>query len=303
MAGSTGPDGTQAGAARAAAGWRDLMFGGWSEAAALQARQVGLPIVLGAAIGAGAAAFPPTRDAAIAAFVSVRDAFLARPEFRIARVELAVTTPAGAAPADGAERLTDAVVLGALGLDDPERRGALGYDVRAAKTALENLGWVERAAVAVRPPETLAVTVVERRPAAVWRADGALTLIDAGGARIAPLETRAGWARLPLIVGAQANAAEHEGALVREAIGLYRRAQAAGLRPLAAVRVGARRWDVDLLDGRRLMLPEDGPYSALEHAIGYLAAAEAAGERFTALDLRIAFQPTARRAAPPPRPG
>jgi cell division protein FtsQ len=236
----------------------------------------GLPIIVGVVLGAAGAAYPPTRDAAISFYDSMRHAVLSRPEFRIRMVAVS-----------GAPRVSDAEIVAALDLA-PDERAALGFDARAARRRIESLGWVERASVFVRPPQGLEIRIVQRTPAALWRRGDRLSLLDRGGVLIAELDGPGEWAGLPLFVGPGAQAVLAEGLAIRD------EAEAAGLTVAALTRVGGRRWDVDLGGGPRVMLPEIGPFDALREVIAWTARADLLARDFAVVDMRIAFAPTAR---------
>ena len=248
----------------------------WESRGARRARVIGLPILVGVVIGAGGAAFPPTRDAAIDAYESVRSAFLSRPEFRLSQIKIT-----------GARELSNEALSEALGVED-HALASLSYDVHAARARVEALGWVETADITVRPPQTLLVDIVERVPAAVWREGRRLTLMDASGVVIAQIENRVRRPGLPLLIGPGA------GDRVPEAIRLHSMAIDAGMRPVGMTRIGARRWDVEVLDGPRIMLPEHNPEAALGRAIRWARDAQLLERGFERVDLRTPYAPTAR---------
>lgn len=248
----------------------------WSERWSRRAR-LALPLVVGVSIGAGGAAFPPTRDAALSVIDGLRRAALAQPEFRLRTVEVA-----------GAANLTDAEILTALDLEG-ERRAALGFDARDARRRLERLGWVDRASVLLRPPHSLMIEIVERQPAMLWRRNSRLWLLDRDGVEIAEAKNRASAPELPLIVGLGASGE------AAQALALYRRALEARLPVAGLVRVGERRWDLELVGGPRVMLPEHDPEAALERMISWVGGAGLLDRDFGVVDLRIDHAPTARR--------
>ncbi len=217
-----------------------------------------------------------------------------RPEFAIRRIEVR-----GAAP--GVTREIEAALAPWRGAS------SLAADAGAIRDATLAIGWVERATVRLSAPETLIVQVRERRPALLWRHDGALRLIDAGGAVLAEVAARGEWPEMPLVAGAGADAA------AGEALRIFAAAAGLGPRIRGLVRVGERRWDVILHQGPTVMLPAAGAVDAM----GYLAAldaGEAATRREVAtIDLRLAGRPTIRltpeaaearaRAKAPKKPG
>ena len=107
------------------------------------------------------------------------------------------------------------------------------------------------------PATTLRGEVLsERVPAAVWQHQGELTLIDAEGVLLDPVE-RDAIPDLPLVIGPGADKQEP----------MYQRllAAAPALKPrvAAATWVGNRRWDLRFDSGETLKLPEEGAEAAL----------------------------------------
>jgi len=145
-------------------------------------------------------------------------------------------------------RETDkAALLRAVGL----RRGSpiLDFDPEAARVRVEKLAWVRRARVERRLPDTILLRIEERQPLALWQQDGKHRLIARDGTVIAEagLERFAG---LPLVVGA--GAPDHAADLIEMLSSqpeLHRRVA-------AAVRVGARRWNLRMANGIDVRLPE-----------------------------------------------
>lgn len=84
---------------------------------------------------------------------------------------------------DGARFTSRADIETALGLQRGESVFGLAVDRLEARLAA--LPAVERAAVAVRLPDTVAVDLVERRPILAWRTAGATYLVDADGVLLA----------------------------------------------------------------------------------------------------------------------
>jgi cell division protein FtsQ len=125
-------------------------------------------------------------------------------------------------------------------------------DVAAARAKVEALPWVRSAKIERRLPNTIHLAIEERTPYALWQKDERYTLVDHEGHLIT--EVPESDARLPLIVGADApaNAAQLFEALKTQPE-LARRVQ-------AAVRVGARRWNIylDVYEGgTSVRLPEE----------------------------------------------
>ena len=179
---------------------------------------------------------------------------------------------------DGRSRTSADDLLAAIDVSrgDP----ILAVDLEAARLALEELPWVSQAQIARRLPDTLLVDVGERRPMAIWQIDQRLRLIDADGVVLAEDGLEA-FDHLPLVVGADApNHATHFLAQVAETQVLAGRVQ-------AAVRVGARRWDLHLANGVTIQLPEDGVASALAKLVQLHDEAAVLDRDVVVIDMRL----------------
>jgi cell division protein FtsQ len=131
----------------------------------------------------------------------------------------------------------------------------LAVDPRGAKERLEQIPWVQEAAVERRLPGLVHVRLVERVPMAVWQHDGRFMLIDRHGAQIETEEVGR-FGELPHIVGEDAGAAA--GDLLR----MLAAEPALTRRVTAAVRVAGRRWNLRLDNGVDVMLPAENAPSA-----------------------------------------
>lgn len=134
----------------------------------------------------------------------------------------------------------------------------LHFDPDRARAAVEQIGWVRSAAVSRLFPDTVHVSVRERRPAAVWQLSGDLHLIDDEGAVIREVSAYE-YADLPLIVGAGAPGAASEmlQALQAEPV-LWGRTS-------ALIRVSDRRWNLKTREGVDVKLPELGERAAVRY--------------------------------------
>jgi cell division protein FtsQ len=132
----------------------------------------------------------------------------------------------------------------------------LGFSVEEARQRIESLTWVEHVAVERRLPGTIYVDLTERRPFAIWQYQGKFQLIDRHG-EVVTNEDVAAFADLPLVVGlgAPAHAAD-----MLTALGAVPDIKD---RVAALVRVGERRWNLQLKNGITVMLPEDHEPAAL----------------------------------------
>ncbi len=179
---------------------------------------------------------------------------------------------------EGRANTPEPLLRAALGVNkgDP----ILGFSVEAARQRIEGLSWVEHVAVERRLPGTIAVALIERRPFAIWQNQGKFELIDRAGAVVANEDVSA-FGDLPLVVGAGAplHAADLLDALQGEPDIRARLA--------AAVRVGERRWNLQLKNSITILLPEGAAPAAL-HRLAELQTSDALLDRpIAAVDLRL----------------
>ena len=122
-------------------------------------------------------------------------------------------------------------------------------DLDLMRDQLLSIGWVRDARVSRRLPDTIAIDIVEREPAAIWQNRGRLSLIDAEGAVLDEVRLDA-MPDLPLVIGPAANT--QAAALTR----LLATAPAMQGMMAGATWIGGRRWDVRFQSGEVLALPE-----------------------------------------------
>lgn len=158
----------------------------------------------------------------------------------------------------------------------------LAIDPAAIRARLRALRWVDDATVARRFPDRLEVTIVERRPAALWQLDGQKALIDAGG-HVLVRDGLARFRTLPMVVGEGANTE------MASLEALVATAPRLGPRIDSATWVGRRRWDLRMTTGEIVSLPEG--YGRAEAALATFARLDAKrallGRGFVRFDLRL----------------
>ncbi len=222
----------------------DAQVSGKSLALAL----TGLFLFCGAAI-AGAAWLGSSLFDAREAFARTADASAAEAGFTITRLEVAAM--ANTAP------LSPARIQEVRALIVPEgRHSVISLDPQDVKARVESLDWVASARVRRLWPSTMQVEVARRQAYARWQENGEVAVIDANGERLLA-ERAADHPELPLVVGEGAGGAAEPLLIALEALPQVR----AHLKAL--VRVGGRRWNVQLNSGAVVALPEDGAAQAL----------------------------------------
>lgn len=132
-----------------------------------------------------------------------------------------------------------------LALDRP----ILAVDPAAARAELEALPWVRSASVERQLPGTVYIRITEREPLALWQEQGVIRVIDLEGGVIPGIEPRR-FSHLPLVVGPDAPA--HAARL----IAVMNSEPELRERVTAAVRVGGRRWNVQIEGRIDVRLPE-----------------------------------------------
>ena len=124
------------------------------------------------------------------------------------------------------------------------------FDPVAAKKMLEQVSWVKEAKVQRRLPDTIYVSLTERKPLALWQEDKKTVLIDTDGMVITDYNLER-FKELVLVRGKEANAQTPE---LLEMV---------AAEPLVAERlkmaqwVSGRRWDLTLENGILVKLPEE----------------------------------------------
>jgi cell division protein FtsQ len=154
------------------------------------------------------------------------------------------------------ERRTPLATITAA-LDLRQNQSIFSADLAAARARLLALDWVSSAEVVRRYPDSIFVTIVEKRPFALWQSppDAAgnahLGVVERNGGVITWQNVEA-FARLPKLVGAGAPKAASE---LVDSVQSHR---AISARIAAYEFVSQRRWNLLLNDGVVVKLPEQG---------------------------------------------
>ncbi len=159
----------------------------------------------------------------------------------------------------------------------------LAIDLDQTRERVEALPWVKSARVERQLPSTVLVTLLERRPLALWQRGGTFTLVDQDGDIITDRGLEP-FGNLPIVIG--------DDAPRRAADALAMLAAEPELSPKirALTWVGGRRWTVRLDSGIDVQLPESDPARAWTH-LAQLAREHGVLERdVVTIDLRIPDQ-------------
>lgn len=197
---------------------------------------------------------------------------------------------------EGRDYVERSAILEALGVKQGD--SLLGIDLQAARQRLEAIDWVASATVERRLPDTLYVTMVERRAVGIWQNGEEYTLIDRDGRTVRAKRMPPGAEKLLLLSGAAAP--EHVGELLL--LLAYEPTVARQLR--AAVWVGQRRWNLILNNGVEIWLPEEDAVAALQQLAKLDDKHKLLSREFGVVDIRLPDKLYLRKRGPgEPSPG
>ncbi|MBQ0811261.1 cell division protein FtsQ/DivIB [Roseovarius sp.] len=235
----------------------------------------GLPMLVVTAIVGGYLSSEARRTALVEQFAEIRHQIETRPEFMVNLLSV-----------EGASTGVQEDIREIFPYDLPASSFDLVLD--DIRVMIEELPAVARAEVRIRQGGVLVAEITERVPVALWKTRDALNVIDIEGQVIGVVKARAERADLPVVAG---DGAPEQ---VAEAIDILRAATPLGMDLRGLVRMGERRWDLVLADGKRILLPESGAVRALERVIVLHGAQDMLGRDLALVDMRIAARPTIR---------
>jgi cell division protein FtsQ len=212
----------------------------------------------------------------VAWFKDARDTVANSVGFRIAAIALT-----GSKEVSREEILTTAGVTG--------RASLLFLDADAARGRLMANPWIGDAAVLKLYPDRLQITITERQAFALWQKDGRTSVIAADGTVLEPFVERR-YVGLPLVVGdgAQKQAKDFLAVLDR-----YPDIKA---QVRASILVADRRWNLLLLNGIGIKLPETDAAAALSRLVAFDRDKKILTRDITMVDLRLPDRVTVRQS-------
>jgi cell division protein FtsQ len=177
----------------------------------------------------------------------------------------------------GISRMYEREVLAAAGID--WRSSVPFLDVVEVREKLLRVPLIAQASVRKIYPNEIAITQVEREPAALWQKNGEINVIAADGTVIDAMRDDR-YASLPLVVGDDANNK------LPEYLALIAAAGPLSERIKAGTYVSGRRWTLKL-DGVDVRLPEIDPAAALARLVRFERDAGLLEKDIIAVDLRM----------------
>lgn len=208
----------------------------------------GAVLFIGAGI-AGAAWLGSSLFDAREAFARGADGVAASAGFEIGDIEVAAI--------EGGLTITPQRAAEVRALIVPDgRQSVLSLDPQEVQARVQSLDWVASARVRRLWPSTMVVEVERRQEYAIWQEDGEVSVIDVNGERLLA-ERAADHPDLPLVIGAGAGPAAEPLLVALEDLPQVRE------RLHSMTRVSDRRWNIELMSGAVVALPERGAADAL----------------------------------------
>ena len=136
----------------------------------------------------------------------------------------------------------------------------LSLDPTEARQTLESMPWIDRASVSKIFPDRVTIDLDEHRPYAIWQTDKSFFVVNREGKKIVPY-VPGRFDALPVVVG---NGAAGAAAGIVDEMEGFPEFRA---RVRAYIRVGSRRWDIELKNGVVIRLPEDKPLEAVAQVV------------------------------------
>jgi cell division protein FtsQ len=195
---------------------------------------------------------------------------------------------------EGRLKTPEPLLRAALGVQEGD--AILGFSVEGARSRLETINWVKSAVVERVLPGTILVRLTERSPIAIWQHDGKFALIDRDGNTVTDSDVSQFAGQLPLVVGTGAPKAA---ASLIDALAAQ---PSLPNRITAAVRVGDRRWNLQMNNGTDVLLPEGAEAQALAKLVELQAAHALLDRPLQAVDLRLPDRIVVRPLPDPNKP-
>lgn len=178
------------------------------------------------------------------------------------------------------------LVRAALEIELPT--SALKLDRDDIRARLADLSFIEDVSLRIGLGEGIDVNITPRTPALVYFDGTHFETVDSKGYVVAIVEGPDPSGALPLVTGAGAQFAAEEAVKLMKVLAPYQD-KIKGL-----VRVGERRWNIELLSGAMIMLPAERPFDALRLLLSSEKNAEALSRDIKVFDYRDIKRPVIR---------
>ena len=185
----------------------------------------------------------------------------------------------------GQKELETKEILEAAGVTP--RNSLVFADVDDMRAGLLRAPLIKDATVRKLYPDQIVIALTEREPFAVWQRDGNVQVVAADGTPIDTLRDER-YLSLPFVVGEGANAHISQYLSLLDASGDLRSKIRAGMW------VGNRRWDIKLISGLEIKLPELGAEDALREFVRLSRDNRILDKDLLSVDLRMPGRVVAR---------
>ena len=164
----------------------------------------------------------------------------------------------------------------------------LTFNTKLARIRVEALPWVQEVIIKRQLPDVIHLSLLERRPLALWQRNGAFSLIDEIGELI-PLADVSAYANLVVLIGKDAPSN------VKSLFKVLAKQPQLAERVTAAVRVGGRRWNLHLNSQIEVLLPEKDINAAWAHLATLYGKYRQLFNKLETIDLRLTDRVVVKR--------
>ena len=178
----------------------------------------------------------------------------------------------------GRNHTDPATIKQALGIQ--QGSPILAVSLAEMKARLAAIHEVKSVSITRVLPNELVVSITERVPSAWWQRGGVQQLVDAEGV-VLSRDKYMGNLALPVVVGD--DAPKH----VAELVALLETAPSIKPDVVAAVRIGGRRWNIELAHDLVVMLPEENPQAAWKRFAGLVEKEALLSKAIRSVDMRV----------------
>lgn len=156
----------------------------------------------------------------------------------------------------------------------------LSVSLKEQKQKLEKLTWVKKASVERLYPSTLSISILERKPTALWQNEGKVHLIGDDG-QIIDEKSLDKFPGLILMVG------KNVPYYAEGILGILETQPTIKKRVSSVIMVGERRWNVRLYNDIEIKFPEEEPEKALEYLANLQSETKILDTDVKSIDLRV----------------
>ena len=160
------------------------------------------------------------------------------------------------------------------------KKSIFSVDINKINKKISAIGWVDKVSVERRFPNTLFITIKEKKPVAIWQLHGALHIIDKNGDKLSSNQLQK-FSHLKILVGEGANTQ------VLDFLRIIAHDITLSKIVTAGVWVSKRRWNILLLNQIEVKLPATTAYESWAKLAKYAKEKNLLTRNIKSIDLRI----------------